>query len=178
VFFARLLVFRFSLQSLRAEGKAISLFLPTVIARMAQPDEAIASLPVVARISTSCHSELPQLCHPEPTLRRLSPSPSSHCEPKVEQSPLSPSLRGGRSPTKQSPLFPSLRGSLLLVILSRLNYVILSRLCEGSRLSPKRHCEPKAKQSHYSSPQSLRGAERRSNRLSSRRCEDLYFLSS
>ncbi len=88
MFFAHLLVFRFSLQSLRAEGKAISLFLPTVI----------------ARLSASCHSELPQLCHPEPTLRRLSPSPSSHCEPKVEQSPLSPSLRGGRSPTKQSPL--------------------------------------------------------------------------
>ena len=55
-------------------------------------------------LSSSCHPEPPQLCHPELTLRRISPSPSSHCEPKVEQSPLSPSLRGGRSPTKQSPL--------------------------------------------------------------------------
>ena len=91
MFFAHLLVFRFSLQSLRAEGEAISLFLPTVIARPCFVLYGRGNL-----LSSSCH--------PEPTLRRLSPSPSSHCEPKVEQSPLSPSLRGGRSPRKQSPL--------------------------------------------------------------------------
>ena len=87
--------------------------------------------------------------------------PCSHCEPKAEQSHYSSplSLRGWRSPTKQSHPSPSLRGSLLLVILSCLNYVILSRLCEGSRLHhpviasrrrsnlaipPHHHCEERS----------------------------------